>query len=305
MTSHLVSGLIFTCFAALGAFGGCVANTDPQAGDEVGVAQTEINIDRGAWYTLHRCMAPYCWGYYLKEVNGPTMISHVAAVDFTRLDDSVIDDVLSAPQGDAIVRGAFVVPGPREGVPKFIVTAAYRGMPGIAPMEGDDTYRTVDRNPPIVCFVAPCNNVLAQLVNGKAERPFTRMDLHGALAPLADGAWVDNMIREHGALVKGHFREGDQLPGGREVVLDVSQVYLKLPVERPMCMMIPHPVCAEGLRATFTRDENRCLAFDTCADMGSLLFFRPPACEDGYVRQGWATEAFPGFHYACDPAFAR
>jgi len=307
MKSHLVSGLLFTCFAALGAFGGCVVDVDPQQTGDEGIAQSEAVTPAGggAFYELFRCRAPYCNGYFVKEVNNHQANSIVTQVIFSGFDEETIADIKDAPHGDIIVRGRFVLPMMVGVERRFVVTEAYRGLPGVEPVDGDIFFGAPARRPPIVCFAAPCNNIIAKPLNSEQSKPFTRLYLDRALKPFVDGAWVEHQILRHDALVSGHFREGDMLPGGRELVMEVGQVYLKLPVEQPMCMVLPHPICADHLRATFNRDVNRCLEFDTCADMSECLFLLPPKCDAGYVRKSWPTEASPCWHYACDPAFAH
>jgi len=308
MKSHLVSGLLFTCFAALGAFGGCVVDVDPQqAEDELGVASSEAVTPSGggAFYTLNRCVMPFCAGYWVKEVNANATISYKADLYFSGFDEEAIRDVREAPNGEILVRGKFLTYNRYTGAHRFVVTEAYRGLPGVYPIESDIYFSAPDRRPPIVCFAAPCNNIIAKPLNESVSKAFTRMDLHRALKPMVDAAWVENMIREHDALVTGHLRDGDQLPGGHELVMDVSQVYLKLPVQPALCLMLPHTFCGDRYRATYTRDENRCLNFDVCADYNECLFYLPPKCEPGYVRKSWAIESSPCTRFVCDPEFAH
>jgi len=303
MRSHLVSGLLFTCFAALGAFGGCVVDVDPQqTGDELGIAPSEAitPANDGAFYALYLCRAPYCDGYFVKEVNQHQAQSIVTQISFAGLDAETIGDIAGAPHGDVLIRGRFVTPRLVGSESRFVITEAYRALPGIAPVASDTLWSTPERRPPIVCFAAPCNNILATPLNSEQTRPFTRLSLQHALPPMVDAAWIEHLILRNEALVSGQFREED-----RELVMEVSEVYLKLPVERPLCEVLPHRVCPSPLRATFTRDANRCLAFDTCADDSQVVPGYPPKCEEAYVRRSWQIADSPGTEYVCDPAFAR
>jgi len=221
--SHLVSGLLFTCFAALGAFGGCAVDVDPQqTGDEMGIAQSEAVTPSGAFYSLHRCVAPYCNGYFVKEVNDHAAVSYVARLAFSRLDEQAVGDILGAPNGDVIVRGMFVPSARVGGERHFVITEAYRGLPGVDPVGSDAYFSALERQPPIACFAAPCNNIIARALNSEQSRPITRMSLEHALRPMVDGAWIEHLILRGDALVNGHLREGDKLPGGVERVMEVS-----------------------------------------------------------------------------------
>jgi hypothetical protein len=273
----------------------------------VGVAQDEsvTRASAGVFYTLHRCLAPYCNAYFLREVNGREAHSIVTEVSFSGLADETIADIAEAPSGDVIVRGTFLAPTLAGGGRRFAVTEAYRGLPGIQPLASDLFWEAPERRPPIVCIAAPCNNIIADALNTDQSKPFTSLWLEHALAPMVDAVWIEHQILQNGALISGHFRDGDRRPGGRDLVMEVSQVYLRLSVERPLCVVLPHRVCLDHLRATYTRDVNRCLAFDTCADNSQCQYWFPPKCADGYVRKEWQIAGAPCTEYVCDPAFAH
>jgi hypothetical protein len=114
---------------------------------------------------------------------------------------------------------------------------------------------------------------------------------------------VLDRVQHHGAIVAAHFSSGHELPTGTETLLDVSQVYVRLPIEPASCAPRPRVICREGLVDTYTRTPDRCLVFDACADHADCPLVRPPACLDGYTLHRWPTDDLRCTGFACDPAF--
>jgi hypothetical protein len=308
MKAHLISGLLFAAVAGLGA-AGCVFDTAPQAEDDSIAAQSDaLMIGEGRFYTvrpdLRRCMAPLCGGYFIKEVNSRAPERYVSSLDFSAsgIDPRTIAQVQQTPAHDLLLRGWLGEKDARFHTRALMVADAYRGLPGIEVAAGDAFYRVNDRYPPIMCFVAPCNNLVIHRLNSAEREMVTSLEVERALATNVDATWVADRVRYHGAIVAGHVRDGIDYPGGPEQVIDASQVWIHLPA-LTACPPRPHPLCETPLVATYDRTPDRCMVFTGCDVRYRCPMFVPPRCEPGYHLALWATNDTACVDTACDPDF--
>ena len=141
-------------------------------------------------------------------------------------------------------------------------------------------------------------------------RDFDRLDTKAATDPITDGAatlvdgtWVARQALAHDAIVAGTFQDGEQFPGGPELVLAAQQVFLRLPVNDDPCPMIKIAACPDGQILTYTRTADRCVIPAECVVPGMCIAL-VPVCADGYTLQSWPAGKFACSGYACDPTFS-
>jgi hypothetical protein len=297
-------GLITLLFGTIPLVG-CVAGSQEEP---VGSQGEELSTTSRTYVALRRdlrkCAAPACGGYLVHDVNRVFFSEkYVSDLDFSAsgLDAATIDLVKNAPANEIVLYGKL---GPKEPVHHtrmFVVSDAYRGMPGKSPIEGDTFYKTEHRVPAIECFVAPCDNEIAKKLNSTTKYAFTGLSVDDALPPWGDTTWLGGRALDHGAIVAGSFVDGALEPGGYESILAASQVFIHLPESVGPCPAFPQPDCGNE-KATFTRNADRCVIFDECVKPGICPQFIP-ACPDGYTLSSFASAPAGCPHFACDPTF--
>jgi len=253
---------------------------------------------------LRRCFAPPCGGYFVRDVNRRSTEQYVAGLDFSEADlpADVIADVKSAPPSELVLRGHLGPAEPRFHTRRFVVLDAYRGMPGVMPREGDVFYQVHARKPPIACFVAPCPNEIASLLNTNQEAAFDRVSADHAALPWVDRGWLISRVETHQAVAAGTLAEGQSLPGGVEQVLEASQVFVHLPERVGPCPMRPMLLCTEGSIVLDERTEDRCILQVGCVPPGICPLYIP-ACQAGYTLASWPAPPNGCPAFACDPSF--
>jgi hypothetical protein len=306
------ASLSLISFAALASLSlGCAAEVAaPSADDETtATSEAELSMSREAFVLVRRdarrCMAPLCGGYYVHEVNlSSTKETYVSGLDLSLagLDDASVAKVWSAPAEELLLKGKLGTIEKKYGTRAFLVTEAYRGMPGVAPVSGEAFWQAHVRTPAIQCFAAPCNNELALKLGAKAETAFTTLSVACASKPFVDQAWLAHQVTTYGAIVAATMHNGAKFPAGYEKVLDASQVFLKLPLATPPCPMFPLHQCPEGQLNTFSRSADLCSIPTGCATRG-ICSMAMPACADGYTLASWAAAPSACPAYACDPSF--
>ena len=292
---------------------GCAVETSPPAdgfsSEQVGESEADISASSLSYVTVRhddrKCMAPMCGGYWVKDVNKTTQERYVSGLDFgpSGLDEALIAKVLEAPAEELVLRGKL---GPKEHTYKtrmLEVVEAYRGMPGVEPIEGDIFYRAEDRDPQVQCFAAPCPNEIATKLNTTKERVFDGYQVELAARPHVDQEWLIDRINHHGAIVAAWILNGEKFAGGYEKILDASQVYLNVADTTGPCTTYPVTPCPDGATWTFTRDENLCLLPTGCVTNDNCPSLAPPQCDDGYAISSWRVNSPSCRRLVCDPAF--
>ncbi len=310
MNTRLVPAL-FACAALLLPFAGCSFEVGTEGGDEGLVGQEEGALvgAPSRFYLARRdhrtCPPPLCGGYYLKEVNHPSGERYVSRLDLPRYlsDQDTLNDIGGARDGELILEGSPEIDTKTGAIPYLRVWQAFRGMPGVGAATPDSYFQVKDRDPPIACLVAPCNNELAYRLNSHLVEDFTAFDVTHAAGTYVDTTWLDDRVRHHDAVVSARYVKGDKYPGGYEVVLDVSQVFVKLPVATARCDAPPRILCPFGHRGAYVRDADRCLVFDGCMDRNACAVSLAPTCDNGYEVTSWPTRGETCVSYACDPTF--
>jgi len=286
--------------ALLAAVSGCVVAPDTTDDTQDLSASSRTYITLRA--DLRKCQSPMCGGYFIRDANRTTAESYVYGLDFTGsgLSDADIATVKATPPEELVIRGKLgAFHGPTR---SLLVSEAYVGMPGMTPAAGATFYNAKDHSPPIECFAAPCNNGVALKLNTTAKTSFTSYATAGAAAPFVDQAWLTDRVENHAAIVAATIHAGQHFAAGDEMVLDASQVYVKLPVALGPCGKPAVPTCTGGKVPTFKRGVDRCVAFDACVKPG-VCPHNLPACEDGYSLQSWAKAPSACSAFACDADF--
>jgi hypothetical protein len=265
----------------------------------------EEALSTDAYVTVARddrdCKGMRCGGggYWLRRVNVCAQPVYVSRLDLSPLgwSEQLDAKVLTAPPRDLVLRGHVGASTAMFAARAFLVTEAYRGMPGIR-ADDEDVFYGVQRRPP-PCFERPCPWWLAQPLNepASAVQKFAALHVDAAAKPLVDQAWLTRQVEERGALVSARFVDGNAFDS-----LDASQVFVRLPNLAGPCPMRPLPVCGEGQVLTYTRNADRCLVAGACVTQGICASYAM-GCAPGYTRVEWATAPSGCPSYACDPAF--
>jgi len=290
MNTHFVALLGLLGFSALGAYR-AAAGGEGDADDAEATPPVALAEDR--YFTARKDLEG--GGYLLQDVNLDVPARHAAALDLAaaNLDPDATRAVDDAPDGDLVLYGSLAASAPGVDTENLIVKVAYRGLPGMAPAPGDGFFVVRDRQPSIGCGVAPGDDSVAARLDTGDTSDVTTVAVARAAAPRVDEAWLASRVRRHGAVVAAQLRDG---------VLEVSQVFLRLPDDGGPCLLIRH-VCNAPLHATYTRDPNRCLVFDHCVAPRPCSFLRPGPCADGYRQVSWPADNAQCVAFACDPAF--
>jgi hypothetical protein len=276
--------------------------------DESTTSEVALSVHHDAFVTLRadrrKCVWPMCGGYFVTEANATCQRErYVNGLDFSHsgLDEASVDAALAAPAAELVVAGHLGPVEPRFSTRSFVVTEAFRGLPGVSPARGA-AFVTVETQT-IYCVVAPCPQFVATLLNRREAQPqrFDGTIVAKASATAVDQPWLVGLIEEGRAIAAGNFGVGEQYPTGDEKVLLVSQEYLRLPVVNEPCPVTTPPVCAVGEVNAFVRTIHRCIEPQGCVKQ-SACEEPAPSCEDGYSLASWmGPKGCP--EYACDPSF--
>lgn len=236
--------------------------------------------DPGGVTELQSSEAQPLWALARRNVHGWTLHAlngHAADVQVDDLDTSGIP-AATADGDPLVVHGV-----PRASV--LVVDGAFRGIPGASWSEDD-------------IFVRIKDGVATQL-NVEASTGVPTLDLSRVEVDGIDWRWLENRVRERGAVLAGEFM-GE--PGGRGVLgFRANQAFVPLPDRAREC---PRPVrsCPRGLARAYTRDADRCLLPEGCV-VPSACGGAPPACPSGFQLRTWRSAAHGCREYACDPSF--
>ena len=296
---------------SLAAVAGCGVNEalfDEQASDvaseggELGSSSRTYVVARR---DARRCASPMCGGYFIHDVNRATLREvYVPGYDFSQSNLTTEEErarVTNAPDFEVVLFGK--LGALRNGYRDFVVTAAWRGMPGVRFQDGVDTFYSV-QGVSIQCFTAPCATMKATKLHTTSSVLFHDVSVERAAKPRVDRDWMTSRVTDGGALVAGRLRDGAQVGAGVERVLDATQVFVKLPDSKGACPRPSLPLCPSPKVNVWQRDTNLCTMPAGCTVPGMCAAFIP-TCDDGYSLQSWTGGPFACPQYACDPAFLR
>jgi hypothetical protein len=249
-------------------------------------------------------MSPLCGGYFVKDLNSKTSEVYVSSLLFnnSKLDTDNIDQALAAADGELVLHGKFGAKEPKFNTRPYLVAEAYRGLPGVTPIKSAVFYKAKDRSPKISCFSAPCPNLVATKLNTSSKSYFSRLDVKHAAKIMVDESWLINRVQAHDAIVAAKLVNGTLFQGGYEKVLDIRQVYIRLPEIKGPCPLMKVPPC-DPMVQTFTRSVERCMFFDSCRDQSNCPMVKPAGCADGYTLVKWSANNAMCVEFVCDPSF--
>jgi hypothetical protein len=244
---------------------------------------------------FRKCIAPLCGGYWVHDLNRVNLTEvYVSGLDFTGsgLSDEDQGNV-ELGLDEVVLRGKLGPKEPQFNTRPFIVSEAYRGMPG-KPVGATDKFFKV-QPVSIQCFRAPCPSLGAKKVNFTAQTLFHQLDLADVTAGLVDGKWLRKR-----ATLDGAITSGTMVRRGEEQVLEASNVFLRLPEVAGPCPVFKLAACPMGQVRTYTRTADRCVVPAACVAPGVCAQYIP-ACGEGYSLSSWQSGTFGCPAYACDP----
>ncbi len=296
---------LFAAVAILACFSACGVSDAEFEDDAIEEGSEGLSTYERSFVTAQRdyrkCMYPMCGGWYVADVNRSGRQEYVKALDFgpSGLSEAEVGKAQGAGPGELLLRGK-LGPKDRAGYRTFIVNEAYRGMPGVQPVAGEAFYKA--RSTGMTCITAPCLSEKASKLNLTSTARFSSYSVARASRTLVDQEWLVSRIVHDDAIVAGTIVKGQMFPGGRELILDASQVYLRLPEQAGPCPLMKLAACPEGQAWSFERNEDRCALPVGCIESGACAAY-VPACDDGYTLQSWTGGMFACTVYACDPTF--
>lgn len=293
--------------AALFLSGGCTTE-EPQASfDEI---TGDLSAASNSWVTLRhdnrKCMAPLCGGYWVRDVNRKTGERYVSSLvlPVAAFDAATAAKVTSAPPEELVLRGKLGPKDAKFNTQAFLVSSAYRGMPGKAPVAGDAFYSAKPRSPKISCVAAPCSNEVATKLNFTAANYFMDYAVHRAAAVFVDQEWLAGRVRNHGAVVAGTIVAGKQYPMGAAPTLDASQVYINVKDMAGPCPVFKLAACPAGTGRAYSRSSGLCVLPGECVAAKACPTKAPAQCAANYALTAWnPTGGAKCLAFACDPAF--
>ena len=306
----------FLLVGLLSAWGGCGPQTEEGqevAEPELGQLAAELSQSSQSYVVLRRdvrrCASPYCGGFYVRDANRTTAELYVTDLDlrYAGLDAATQALVRGAPAQELVLRGVVSARSPSTGLRRFIVTEAYRGMPGAVVRAGDVLYKARPYSPQPLCFTAPCPSEHGWALNTSTdvEAPFSSYAMDGAARAGVELAWLRDRVRGHGAITAGRMRDGTVFAGGPEQVLEASQVFVRLPDPPGPCSAadVTGGLCLPSTLPTYARSEDRCFVFQAC-EAQQMCTLSLPACESGYrlVTYRTAGACTTG---VCEPEFVQ
>lgn len=232
----------------------------------------------------------------------------VSGLDFSHMKGFNLNTFKEQRDGNIIVMGYFAPNGDLPN-PRFVVLqefiALFNPNPHTLAYELQNYYTITVRDPPIECFVAPCNNLLAWNIRTGDVTEFTALDTKSAVGEAVDETWLNSRIfsrPEFSAIVLGSFRDGKSEPGGVEKVLEAEEIFIHFPDRDHRCPEVAQVRCVEGQEPAFKRDENRCLEAAGCVDSDVMCIQMIPECSEGYTLVSFrSVTGCP--QYYCDPSF--
>lgn len=295
MRSSLLVLAVFA--AACGVNDSTVGQND---GADVLADDAELSATSRTYVAVRRdfrkCIAPLCGGYWVRDLNRVHLNEvYVSGLDFT---GSGLTDVeqgqVQAGLGEVVLRGKL---GPKESqwnTRPFIVSEAYRGLPGKV-FDGETFFKVKPVN--IQCVRAPCASLSATRLNYTAQTLFHGLDLAYVGEGRVDTTWLEKRVREGDALVAGYWYRN-----GEERLLDVGNVFVRLPENTLSCPVFKLAACPSDQMRIYTRDADRCVLPGACITPGACTK-QLPVCNEGYTLQSWPAGMFGCNAYVCDPSW--
>ena len=301
MRTSLVGALLLSVFSC------GVSETEMTGveGDEQSTEQTgELGSSTRSYVVLRKdtrqCLVAGhgCGGWFVHDVNRATLNEQY--VDWLDMSGSDVatdfqNDALTGADGEVVLYGK--LGQMQRGVRPFIVTSAWRGMPGATVASTELFYSVGDSG--IRCITTPCATLVATKLHSTTKKNVHDFDIARASKPMVDQNWLANRALAHGALVAGKFTKV-----GKEDVLDASQVFVKLEASHRSCGRPSLPFCGPGTVNTWARDDEGCTVSAGCARTGQTFCAQyVPTCAAGYTIGSYTASPSACTAYICDPTW--
>ncbi|GAM17521.1 hypothetical protein SAMD00019534_006960 [Acytostelium subglobosum LB1] len=247
-----------------------------------------------------RCVKYPCPSFLATSLNNGVVDLPIVDVIFDEsINTSSVYDGLQTGYTNVVVYGVLsTIYMDSNVINRINVEAAYR----ILPLSADDqatrsgTYYTLS-NSGIYCITTPCPTIRANQINSEASQiAFNYFDTYNTYTKF-DSFWLHNkeFVAEepHKAIVQANIFEGTVI---------VKAVFANIKDHVNPCPPIPKIGCAPGYSIVYTRDANRCLAFDGCVRSG-VCTLSIPLCNEGYSLTSHSSAPNGCPHWYCDAAF--
>lgn len=286
-----------------------VAAVDDAEGVDV-IDESELSTRSYTYLTVRRdyrkCMAPYCGGYWVKDVNVSASTPEVYVSGLTYVNGSISpagrEQLTSAGDGELVIRGRLGALDSKTRTRKLVVKDAYRGLPG-AWSAPDATVYAVERLVTACLPSQPCPMLEGKALNVTGPAKFAqRLELQDALVPMASEAWLREQVLGGEALVMGQFLTAQKLPAPPTTTLSVSNVFFKLEAGWS-CPVFRLAQCPEGQAWTFQYSSIGCIVPAGCTEAGACIALAPPECAPGYRAVNFAAKPFACSAQVCEPEF--
>lgn len=288
----------------LGVVAGCAVSTAPE-GEGTDGAESELSKSTASFVTLSQpiCKKAPCPAYSVQDVN-KTAAALVGNLDFskTTFTKGDIAAITSAPAAEIVLKGKLGPVQSKTNLPSFIVTEAYRGLPGVTYAAGAQFLQGADFSPARQCFAAPCEEGSTRKLNTTVTFSYDQIDVSAAAKPFVSLDLLHAQVASSSAIVAGSVVTGAKVGVRAKQILTAQQVFFKLPATTGECPMFKLAACPEGQVRTYTRDANLCELPSECVTPG-MCTMMIPACSEGYTLSSWTGGKFACAQYACDPSF--
>jgi hypothetical protein len=285
----------------VGVIAGCAVET----GESVSEGESELSTSTASFVTLSQpiCKKAPCPAYVVQDVN-KSAAQAVGNLDFSRTSftKSDIAAITSAPASEIVLKGKLGGVQAKTHLRSFIVTEAYRGLPGVTYASDAQFLQGSDFSPPIQCFAAPCEEGTTKKLNTTLTMSYDAIDVSAAAKPFVSTDLLHAQVASANAIVAGSIVAGEKLGTRAKQVLTAQQIFFKLPPSVGECPVFKLAACADGQIRTYTRDANLCVLPSECVTPGMCAMFLP-ACEEGYTLSSWKAAPHACSAYACDPSF--
>jgi hypothetical protein len=287
--------IFVVALAGCGVSNSAVGVNDPDPLEDGAKLSTTSRSYVGLRPDLRKCIGPTCGGYFVHDVNRATVTEkYVSGLDFSSSGLSNDDQARVLSGIDQVVlRGKLGPQEPHFGTQAFIVSEAYRGLPGLTLGSGDGYFKVQEET--IECITAPCPTLSEVRVNHTTKTLFHELSLTGL--GFVDQAWLNKRVTEGGAIASGTLATN-----GNELTLEASNVFLQLPEVAGPCTLLTIAMCPAGQVRTFTRTADRCLIPDACVTQG-VCNILVPNCGPGYTANSWKRSPNACEAVACDPSW--
>jgi hypothetical protein len=290
------------CVLAVFLLVGCGGSNEDFAGvldGERTAGEAELSSTTDAFVSarrdMRRCVSPMCGGFWVKEVNSSTAERYVNKLVFSSLalSNNIEGQISGAADSELVLLGRLGEKESRFNTRSFVVTSAFRGLPGKT-FDAKDTFFSVLPTR-VNCIRAPCPTLQATRVNRTTgSMMVSDVSLEAALGSLVNGEWLKSRVLTNRALVVGRVADRSG-----STTLEAKQVFVELPDRTQSCPRFALPICSAGKVLAWERSSNRCTLPAGCVEP-RICVAVVPACDEGYTQisvQGACTQ------FSCEPAF--